>query len=148
MLCVHRNPNWKELLKSCESFLRKSQFSTLTDLNPGFGGPLDMLGIFFVNVIYTTLQKKSFRHNFFWIAWVQKCHFGNFSILAKWYFWTHAWNSKTKLPKDFFWSIINIPFQKNIPNMSQGPSNPWFRSIRVENWDSLKKDSQDFKYSF
>ena len=27
-------------------------------------------------------------------AQVQKCHFGNFSILPKWHCWTHAWNSK------------------------------------------------------
>ena len=33
------NPNSKEFLKSCESFLRKSQFSTLTNLNPGIGDP-------------------------------------------------------------------------------------------------------------
>ena len=38
----------KEFLKSCESCLRKSQFSTLTDINTGFGGPWDRLGIFFV----------------------------------------------------------------------------------------------------
>ena len=31
---------------SCESFVKKSQFSTLTDLNPGFDGPLNMLAIF------------------------------------------------------------------------------------------------------
>ena len=41
--------------------MRKSQFSTLTNLNPGFGRPWDMLGIFFVKVIFITLQKKSFR---------------------------------------------------------------------------------------
>ena len=29
-------------------------------LNPGFGGLWDMLGIYFVNVIFITLQKKSF----------------------------------------------------------------------------------------
>ena len=37
---------------------------------------------------------------------------------------------------------------KNIPNMSQGLPNPEFRSVRVENGDFLKKDSQDFKNSF
>ena len=37
---------------------------------------------------------------------------------------------------------------KNIPNMYQGPSNPGFRSVRVKNWDFLKKDSQDFIDSF
>ena len=34
---------------------------------------------------------------------------GNFSILPKWHFWTHAWNSKLFLPKDFFWGIMNRP---------------------------------------
>ena len=67
MLGIHRNSDWKEFLKSCESFLRKSQFSTLTYLNPGFGGPWDISGIFFVNVIFITLQKKSFGQKFFWI---------------------------------------------------------------------------------
>ena len=36
-------------------------------LNPGFGGPWDMLGIFFVNVIFITLQKKSLGQKKFWI---------------------------------------------------------------------------------
>ena len=50
--------------------------------------------------------------------------------------------------KDFFWSIRKVPFTKNISNMCQGPRNPGFRSVRVQNWDFLKKDSQDFKNSF
>jgi hypothetical protein len=41
-----------------------------------------------------------------------------------------------------------MTFTKNIPNMSQGPQKSEFRSFRVENWDYLKKDSQDFKNSF
>ena len=36
-------------------------------------------------------------------------------------------------PKDFFRSIMKMTFTKNIPNMSQGPPNPGFRSVRVEN---------------
>ena len=44
--------------------MRKSQFSTLTDLNPEFGGPLDMPGIFFVNVILTMLQKEYLAKKF------------------------------------------------------------------------------------
>ena len=54
------DPDWEELLKFWEVFLRKSQFSTLTNLNPGFGGHWDMLGIFLVNITLTTLRKKSF----------------------------------------------------------------------------------------
>ena len=51
-------------------------------------------------------------------------------------------------PKDFFWSVMKMTFTKNIPNMSQGPPNPGFRYLILENWDFLKKDSQDFKNSF
>ena len=29
--------------------------------------------------------------------------------------------------------------------MSQGLANPGFRSVKVENWDFSKKDSQDFQ---
>ena len=35
--------------------------------SPGFGGPWDMLGICFVNVIFITLQKKSFGQKNVWI---------------------------------------------------------------------------------
>ena len=75
MLRIHRNPNQKEFLKSCESFLRKSQFTKLRYLHPGFGGPWEMLGIFFVNVIFITLQKSlSAKKIFEFHTWVQKCH--------------------------------------------------------------------------
>ena len=42
-------------------------------------------------------------------AWVQKCHFGNFSVLPKWHFWTcfYFWR-KLKTPKRHFevnWSL-------------------------------------------
>ena len=37
-----------------------SAIPTLTDLNPGFGEPRDMLVILLVNAIFITLQKKSF----------------------------------------------------------------------------------------
>ena len=53
-----------------------------------------------------------------------------------------------EIQKFFFWSIMKMTFTENIPNMSQGPPNPGFRSVKVENWDFLKKDSQDFKNSF
>ena len=43
---------------------------------------------------------------------------------------------------------MKIEYTKNIANMSKGPPNPGFRSVKVENWDFLKKDSQDFKNSF
>ena len=75
-------------MKSCESFLRKTQFSTLTDLNPGFGGSWDMLGIFFVKVIFITLQKKSFCRNIFWIpctgSRVPFCQNWKIAKISKW----------------------------------------------------------------
>ena len=40
---------------------------------------------------------------------------------------------------------MKVTYPKNIHNIFQGPSNPGFRSVRVENWDFLKKDLQDFK---
>ena len=43
---------------------------------------------------------------------------------------------------------MKMTFTKNISNMSQGPPNPGFRSVKVENRDLLKKDSQNFKNSF
>ena len=39
---------------------------------------------------YRFWSKKIFKLH----AWVEKCHFGNFSISPKWHFWTHAWNLK------------------------------------------------------
>ena len=94
-LGIHRNPNCKEFSKCCEAFLRKSSVCTLTDLNPVFGKPWDMLWLFFGFGTFIMLQKKSFgQKQFQFYARVQKCHFGNFSILPKWHFWTRAWNSK------------------------------------------------------
>ena len=103
MLGIHRNPNWKEFLRSCESFLRKSQFSTLT-------------------------------------ARIEK--------LTKWHFWSRAWNSKILLVKRLLLKHYEDDIYNNIAKKSQGLPNPWFRSVKVENWDFLKKDSQDFKNSF
>ena len=43
---------------------------------------------------------------------------------------------------------MKMTFTNNIANMSQGPPNPEFRSVKVENLDFLKNDSQDFKNYF
>ena len=51
-------------------------------------------------------------------------------------------------PKDFFWGIMKVPFTENIHNFFQGPSNPGFRSVKVQTETFLKKDSWDFKNSF
>ena len=53
-----------------------------------------------------------------------------------------------KFLKYFFWTTMKMPFTKNIPNMSQGPPNSGFRSVRVKNREFLKKESQDFKNDF
>ena len=50
--------------------MRKFQFSTLTYLNPGFGGSWDMLAIFFVNVSKEVFWTKEFLNK------VQKAHEG------------------------------------------------------------------------
>ena len=83
MLGIHKNPNWKEFLKCCESFLRKSSVCTLTYLNPGFGGPWDMLWIFLGYSTFIILTSKEV-------------------------FW----------PKNF-WSIMKVPYPKNIHNIIQ-----------------------------
>ena len=99
---IHRNLKQEKNFNSRESFFRKSPFCTFSCINPGFGGPWDMF---------------------------QKCHFGNFSFLPKWHFWTRAWNSKLFFAKSFFWGIMKVPFTKNIHNFFQGPSNSGFRSV-------------------
>ena len=38
--------------------MKKSQFSTFTDINPGFGGPWDMIGVTFENVKEVFRPKK------------------------------------------------------------------------------------------
>ena len=52
---------------------------------------------------------------------------------------------KIFLPKDSFWGIMKVPFTKNIHNFFQGPSNPGFRSVKVQTETFLKKDLQDSK---
>ena len=76
---------------------------------------------------------------------VQKCHFGNFSILPKWHFWSRAWYSKFFLPKTFFWSIMKMAIRNFFHNLSQGLPNPGFMQEKVQKGDFLKKDSQEFK---
>ena len=89
---------------------------TLTDLNPGFGGPWDMLGIFFVNVIFIMLQKNSFGKKIFEkkilnsmhgfksaiLPELKNCQNGTFEPVdeIKKIFW----------PKHFFSSIVKMTF--------------------------------------
>ena len=48
-------------------------------------------------------------------AWVQKCHFGNFSVLPKYHFWTRAWNSKFFLAKRL---LLRALWKCHIQNIS------------------------------
>ena len=43
---------------------------------------------------------------------------------------------------------MKMTFKNNIANMSQGPPNPGFRSVKVENGDYLFNPSQKLKNSF
>ena len=100
LLQIHRNPKWKEFLRSRESFLKKVSICTLTDLNPGFGGPWNKLQIILVNGTFIMPQNKSFGQKNFWISCTgSKIHFSNFYIPPKWHFWTRASNSKIFLAK-------------------------------------------------
>ena len=104
---------------------------------------------FFVNGIFIMLQNKYFGQNIFWISCTgSKVPFSQNLKNAKMALLNPWMKFKENQLKDFFWSIMKMPFTKNISNMSQGPPNPGFRSVRVQKWDFLKKDSQDFKISF
>ena len=84
LLGILRNPKWKEFLRSCESFLKKVSICTLTDLNPGFGGPWKKLWKFFVNGTSIMPQAKSFGQTKFWISCTgSKVPFCQFFILPK-----------------------------------------------------------------
>ena len=50
---------------SRDGFFRKSPFCTFSCINPGFGGPWDMLQIFFLIVIFIILQKNAFGQKCF-----------------------------------------------------------------------------------
>ena len=60
LLSVHRNIKRKWFFNSRVGFFRKSQFSTFSSINPGFGEPWDMLWKFFHLIIFILLQKNSF----------------------------------------------------------------------------------------
>ena len=84
----------------------KMSVSILIDLYPEFGGPWDMLGIFFVNVIFIMLQKKSFGQNFFeFHAQVQKCHFARIEKLPK---YTYSHFTAAVLPLTQFFAPLYV----------------------------------------
>ena len=41
-----------------------------------------------------------------------------------------------------------MPFTKNIHTFFQGPSNPGFRSVKIQTETFLKKDSRNFNFFF
>ena len=65
-------------------------------------------------------------------------------------FFTLAFNLKIILTKSFFvfFMHMKVLFIKYLLNVSQGPPNPGIRSVKVENGDVLKMDSQHFKNPF
>ena len=100
-----------------------------------------------VIAIFIMLQKNAFGQNFFeFHARVQKCHFGNFSILPKWHFWTSAWNLKFFWPKVFFWSIMKMAITIFFCNIYQGLPNPGIMQEKVQKGDFLKKPSWELKF--
>ena len=111
--------------------------------------PWYMLGIFFVNVIFITLWKKSFSPKNFWISCTSsKVPFCQNWKIAKVALLNPCMEFKKKLAKRLLFKHYEDKYTKNIFNLFQGSPNPGFRSVRVENWDFLKKDSHDFKNSF
>ena len=114
MLGIYRNPNWKEFLKSCESFLRKFQFSTLTDLNHGFGKPWEMVWKFFYKCQLHNASKEVVWPNFF----LDFMHGFKSAILSILQFWPNGTFETVHeiqncfRPKDFFWSIMKVTFTK------------------------------------
>jgi hypothetical protein len=137
---------------STEGFFRKSTFCTLMDLNPGFGRHWVMPWIFLLNGTFIMLEMltfllKTFFNSMHCNALVQKCHFencqfgnieplhGTFEPLRRFWFFLEV--------NAFIWSTMKVPFNKNIHYMYQCPSNPGFRSIKVQKEDFLKKTSVD-----
>ena len=52
---IHRNLKQQKNFNSHNGFFRKSPFCTFSCINPGFGGPWDVLWIFFLIVIFIML---------------------------------------------------------------------------------------------
>ena len=104
---VLAKPKTRIFLNSCESFFRKSPFCTFSWINPGFGGPWDMLWVFFLIPIFIMLQKNAFGQKIF----LNSMHRFKSAILAK---LKNCQNGTFEPvheiqnffgPKAFFWSI-------------------------------------------
>ena len=83
---IHRNLKQNKKFNYHEGFFRKSPFCTFYCKNPGFGGPWEELGIFFLIAIFLMLQKNTFGQFFFQISCtgskVPFWQFFNFSKMA------------------------------------------------------------------
>ena len=76
--------------------------------------------------------------NFFeFHARVQNCHFGNFSFLPKWHFWTRAWNSKNFLAK--IQDLCRKKYKKGIFSDVQ-----WWKKISTHFSDSTHQECMIF----
>ena len=81
-----------------EKSLNLSEFvkSTLTELNPGFGRPWNMLRKKFLIAIFIMLQKNSFGQKIFWILWsafsakMKNCHFDFWQLFFERPLWHHG----------------------------------------------------------
>ena len=150
MLGIHRDLNWKEFLKSRESFLFIVSVCTLTDLNPWFDRPWKKLWMFFCKWHFHNASKEVVCPkkvlNFMpgvksaILAGWKNCNNGTFEPAHE--IQNFLW------PDDFFGTIMKVPFTKNIHSFFQGPPNPGFRSVKVQTETFPKKDLQDFKNSF
>ena len=118
-----QDPNWKEFLTSCESFLRFFLFFSLTGLDPGFGLTLGQFSVVFCKCYFHNTSKKVFwpkkylnsMHRFksATLPELKNCQNGTFEPAHG--IQTFVW------PKDFFWSIMKVPCPKNIHNISRFP---------------------------
>ena len=110
---------------------------------------LDLFWIKSLNGTFLVLQIKAFRpKNFKFHAEVKKCHFGNFSFLAKWHFWTCAWNSKFFLAKSILLKDYENKNKKKFHNLPQGPPNLGFMQEKVQKGDFPKKPFRELKNYF
>ena len=62
---IHRNLKQQKKFGCHDGFFRKSPFCTFSCINPGFGGPLDKLLIFFLVAIFIMRQKNAYGQKFF-----------------------------------------------------------------------------------
>ena len=97
---------------------------TLTDLNPRFGVPWDMLGVFLWSSAFIMLQKKSFDQKKIWISctglkvplpFFQNWKIAKMALLNPWMKFKKYFGQNTSFQALWRWHLHT----KNIPNMSQ-----------------------------